>query len=71
MANCLYRKKNGKKESAATRLVSARLVWELWPGKIPPTPAATLLILNTAETLRNIFLFVFIVPGLTLLQEIV
>jgi hypothetical protein len=57
VANCLYQKKNGKKESAVMMLVSEGPVWELWPGKILLTLAATLVILNTVETLGNIILF--------------
>jgi len=38
-------------------LVSEGPVWELWPGKILLTLAATLVILNTVETLGNIILF--------------
>jgi hypothetical protein len=63
-------KKEWKKESAVMTLVSEGPVWELWPGKILPTLAATLVILNTVETLQNNILFVFIVPGLTLQEEI-
>jgi len=63
-------KKVWKNECATMRLVSEGPIWELQPGKILLTPATTLVILNTVETLCHIFLFVFIVPGLRLQEEV-